>query len=431
MQINLHKGQMKVFESPARFKVVTPGRRWGKTTFAKLWLEIQAARETCPFGTSLLDSPVAYVAPSNKLAMQLMWRPLKNELKDLQMLANDYKKDQIFELVNGRQIILSGADNVDSLRGYSLGALCVDECKDVKREMFEDVLTPAMADKIAPGLFIGTPPEGKSGIFYEMQQMGFSDDPKFSDWESFEGSSWDNPYLNRAELQRMKDTMHPHVYRKEILGEFCSMSGDYFSAENFEIVEKSTVPDMCNIYITVDIAGFGTGKDARRRDDTAIAVVAIAPDGVWYVLAIHSGQWDPRETAVRIMQAYKSFEPIKLGIEKGTTKNAVGPYLSDVMHRYRRYFEVTPLSTGNKNKQDRIVWALQGRTHAKRIKLVRGDWNQKLISQACDFPDPNSHDDLLDALAYVDQMSGGANYFDMESLGYHDTWQPLDAYAGY
>ena len=427
MEINFHAGQRKVWDSQARFKVVTPGRRWGKTTFARSWVGLKGLDERCPNGTSLIDSPVAYVSPSNKSAMQHMYRPLKTFLKELGVFKAEYKKDQVFELINGRLIMLAGADSVDSLRGYSFGALCVDETKDIKREMLEDVLMPACMDKQAPCLYIGTPPEGKSGPFYEMYMRG--KDPAFPDWATFEGSSWDNPYNPPEELQRLKEIMHPFVYRKEVLGEFCSESGDFFKAEDFEIVQVKDVPKYCSTYIACDIAGMGDVK-GRQRDETAIAIVCIDGKGVWYVLNITHGQWDPKETAQRIMGAYNEFEPLRLGIEKGTTKNAVGPYLNDEMYRCGRHFEVFPLSTGNKAKSDRIVWSLQGRVRSKRLKLVEGAWNGALISQACDFPDTKSRDDLLDALAYIDQLSGG-NHINLQSDGYFDSFKPLDAIAGY
>jgi hypothetical protein len=40
-----------------------------------------------------------------------------------------------------------------------------------------------------------------------------------------------------------------------------------------------------------------------------------------------------------------------------------------------------------------------------KIKLRKADWNHEFISQMLDFPSPLSHDDLLDSLAYIDQVS--------------------------
>ena len=50
------------------------------------------------------------------------------------------------------------------------------------------------------------------------------------------------------------------------------------------------------------------------------------------------------------------------------------------------------------------------------------------MSQMLDFPNHLSHDDLLDSLAYIDQVSIAdfAYSIDME-----DDWEPYDEIAGY
>jgi phage terminase large subunit-like protein len=54
-------------------------------------------------------------------------------------------------------------------------------------------------------------------------------------------------------------------------------------------------------------------------------------------------------------------------------------------------------------------------------------WNNWFLDQIADFPDPLAHDDGLDAVAYVDQMST-ASYVDVEDIS---EWQALDPVSGY
>jgi hypothetical protein len=56
------------------------------------------------------------------------------------------------------------------------------------------------------------------------------------------------------------------------------------------------------------------------------------------------------------------------------------------------FFNIEVLKHGNQRKQDRILWALQGRAEKGRISLLRGDWNKKFLQQASDFPSTLSHD---------------------------------------
>ena len=91
------------------------------------------------------------------------------------------------------------------------------------------------------------------------------------------------------------------------------------------------------------------------------------------------------------------------------------------------YPRIVDLTHGNKKKIDRVVWALQGRFEHGQIKLCEGDWNKEFIDELLNFPTPNVHDDLLDALSYIDQLA--VTPFDMDE--YDDEYEPLDLISGY
>jgi hypothetical protein len=163
-----------------------------------------------------------------------------------------------------------------------------------------------------------------------------------------------------------------------------------------------------------------------RLDDHAIAVVAVHAKG-WCIEDIIFGKWDTRETSLRIVKAYRDYKPRKLGIEKGITKDAVQPYMEDEMNRLNTYFNIEPLTHGNQRKTDRITWAIQGRAEKGRIQLLKGAWNKTFLQQAVDFPSTLSHDDLLDAVAYIDQLADP--WFEHEDIV--EDWEPLDDVSGY
>jgi phage terminase large subunit-like protein len=120
-------------------------------------------------------------------------------------------------------------------------------------------------------------------------------------------------------------------------------------------------------------------------------------------------------------------EAASVGIESGALKNAIMPYLEDEMRSKSRWVNITDVTHGGKRKIDRITWSLQGRLEHGKIKLRKADWNGPFISQLMDFPSPLSHDDLIDSLAYIDQVSV-ADYATSIEL---DEWEPMDAIAGY
>ncbi len=97
------------------------------------------------------------------------------------------------------------------------------------------------------------------------------------------------------------------------------------------------------------------------------------------------------------------------------------------MKAHQRYFRIEELTHGNQKKIDRIVWALQGRFENDQIVLAEGDWNTEFCDQLFQFPNPLVHDDLIDSLAYIDQLAKISYYVDYEE----DEIEILDPITGY
>jgi phage terminase large subunit-like protein len=121
------------------------------------------------------------------------------------------------------------------------------------------------------------------------------------------------------------------------------------------------------------------------------------------------------------------YEPISVGIEKGSLKNAVLPYMMDLMRKHNFYFRIDDCTHGNQKKTDRIVWALQGRFEHGKVKLNIGEWNNEFIDQLVNFPNSQLHDDLVDALAYIDQIQVVDYFQDYEE----EEFEVIDMVAGY
>jgi len=134
-----------------------------------------------------------------------------------------------------------------------------------------------------------------------------------------------------------------------------------------------------------------------------------------------------KKTAQKIFDVVKKYEPISVGIEKGIAKQAVMPYISDIMRRNQTFFRVEELSHGNKKKTDRIVWALQGRFENGYVVLNKGEWNHEFLDQLFQFPNHLVHDDLVDSLSYIEQLAKVSYVTDFEE----DDYEMLDAVAGY
>ena len=418
IKVALHDAQMQIFKSKARFKVVSAGRRFGKSRLAAWVLLINALQSK--------SKDVFYVGPTFQQSKDIMWGMLKELGQDVIKAAHE--NTAVLTLINDRKIYLKGSDRPDTLRGVGLSYVVLDEYASMKPEVWEMILRPTLADVKGGALFIGTP-AGKNH-FYKL----FQDAHEENDWEAFQYSSTDNPLLDPEEIAAAKSTMSTQAFRQEFEATFESFSGGIFKEEWITYVEddKDFKENTIGHYVVaVDPAGFEAaskdrGLKSSRLDETAISVVKIVGDE-WLVKDIYHGRWGIKETATKILQAAIDNQATTVGIEAGALKNAIMPYLEDEMRTKGRWVNITDVTHGGKRKTDRITWSLQGRLEHGKIKFRKADWNDHFISQMMDFPSPQSHDDLLDSLAYIDQVSV-ADFAGSIEL---DEWEPMDAIAGY
>jgi len=413
LNIELLPWQQEVWNDNRRFKIVAAGRRTGKSRLAAWMLIVNALQAE--------RGHVFYVAPTQGQARDIMWQTLL-ELGH-PVVASSHINNLQIKLINGSTISLKGSDRPETMRGVSLKFLVMDEYADMKPETFEQILRPALADQKGSALFIGTP-MGRNH-FYELYKYAeLEDDETYRAWHF---TSYNNPLLDKSEIDTAKKSMSSYAFRQEFMASFEARGSEMFKEE---WVKYGTEPEDGDYYISIDLAGFEEVNKKRtkntRLDDTAIAVVKVNTDG-WFVHDIIYGRWELNETATKIFQAINKYRPVSVGIERGIARQAVMSPLHDLMKRNQRFFRVEELTHGNKKKTDRIMWALQGRFENGYITINKGDWNSRFLDQLFQFPDPLTHDDLVDALAYTDQLAKVAYSYDFEI----DDLEIIDRVAGY
>lgn len=412
LDIKLLPWQQKVWNDEARFKVVAAGRRTGKSRLAAYLLIINALQAN--------KGHVFYVAPTQGQARDIMWQTLLEVGHPV--ISGSHINNLQVKLVNGATISLKGADRPETMRGVSLKYLVMDEYADMKPAVWEQILRPALADQKGGALFIGTP-MGRNH-FYDLYQYGASEqDDTYKSWHF---TSYDNPLIDPNEIETAKRSMSSFAFRQEFMASFEAQGGELFKEEWIVFDEDEPEGDY---FIAIDLAGFADESKAsksKKLDESAIAIVKTNSEG-WWVKEIIHGRWTVEDTAKKIFNAVKKYEPLAVGIERGIAKQAVMLPLGDMMRRTGTFFRIEELTHGNKKKTDRIVWSLQGRFEHGQVKLNKGEWNTQFLDQLFQFPNHLVHDDLIDALSYIDQLSKQSYVAEYEE----DDWEPVDALVGY
>ena len=207
----LNAGQKAVSENESRFKVVIAGRRWGKTWLATRSLA-RAVREP--------NRRAWYIAPSYRMARQIVWDALKWRLQDLKWVQKINESELTITLRNNSTISLRGADNPDSLRGVGLDFVVMDEFAMIDEKAWTEVLRPTLSDRNGSAMFISTP-MGTSNWAYDLYNRAQSDPA----WSSWTFRTIDGGNVSAEEIEQARRDLSDRQFRQEYEATFETYSG--------------------------------------------------------------------------------------------------------------------------------------------------------------------------------------------------------------
>lgn len=249
--------QLEVLKCKKRHRAVVFHRRAGKTVMAILAaLECQL---TCP-----LPSPrIFYVAPFLRQAKKLAW----DYLASITTSGGDHFAINRSELTttfkhNDGRIILSGSDNIESLRGIYADLVVVDEMADIDPGLWGSVLRPALADRKGRAIIMGTP-RGRMNLLYDLSLKG-NDDP---DWAYFQKDYTQTGMLDLDEVAAMRREMSEAMFEQELMVSFnAALIGAVYGKEMNALQAEGR---FCSIKYDPQYPVFTTW-DLGWRDATAI-----------------------------------------------------------------------------------------------------------------------------------------------------------------
>lgn len=255
LSYNPREWQKECHSNLRRFSVLALHRRAGKTELAIMELLDKAMKFNLEMGQFF------YVAPYLKQAKAIAWARLKQKVSPLvQFGAVEINESELsVKLANGSLIRIFGGDNPDAMRGVRLDGVVIDEVAQIKPEVWQDIIQPALSDRKGWALFIGTP----SGInlFSEL----FFRSNQYEDWHSAKYTVYDTNAIDDDEVERLRRDMSETSFAREYLCDF-SASGDdqLISLSDVEMASKRVIPNADYQFapkiIGVDPARFGDDR---------------------------------------------------------------------------------------------------------------------------------------------------------------------------
>jgi len=227
----LTEPQKEILNYPARFKVVVSGRRFGKTYASIASLAKHASKP---------NSKVMYVAPSYRMAKQIVWEDLKEMLRSKNWIKKINESELTITLVNASIIMLRSVDNPDSIRGLGLDHVVIDEAADVSSldEAWNAVLRPCLSDREGSALIISSP-KGR-GYLYDLYQ----NEQRLEDWKSWQYTTIQGGNVTAEEIATAKAQLDERTFKQEYLAQWVDYSGlIYYSFGNHNVLERNDLLD--------------------------------------------------------------------------------------------------------------------------------------------------------------------------------------------
>lgn len=298
------KEQRDFVRCTAKRQMIKAGRRFGKTVGAAIkgleaFLGECAACEgegciECDMTGKVPPKRVLYTAPT-AAQTDRFWFEVTTALAEA-VESGKLKKDETEQFIEqpGTEIRIKAktAWNASGLRGDYADLLIMDEFQMTNEDLWDEVGEPMLLDNDGTAVFIYTPPSLKT------EGVSKARDPRHASklykeagqdttqvlvngrscdlWKTFHFTSYDNPTLSQAALQRISESMSLDAYRREILAEDDEIELSWLVYHKFnEIckVKRFTIPKTWPIV---------SGHDFGSANPAALFIAKVKlplPDG--------------------------------------------------------------------------------------------------------------------------------------------------------
>lgn len=256
----LHSAQLAIKRGAARFNVLRAGRRFGKDI-----LLVDMAADAALHG-----KPVAWFAPTYAMLVH-DWEMIDNLLSTV--IQRRSQQEKSMRLITGGVLDFWSLDSENTARGRKYGLAIINEAAFAPRLLntWNMVIRPTLAD-LKGGAWLSGTPKGLND-YYTLHQQALTD----SEWATFHYSTYDNPHIDRAEIEAMKRSMPERVFQQEIMAQFLEDGAGVFrGVRAAAIALQQDEPIAGHEYVI--------GVDWARTDDaTVFAVVDVTGKALVYL----------------------------------------------------------------------------------------------------------------------------------------------------
>lgn len=209
-----HAAQQAVLNSTARFRVMMCGRRFGKSLIS----------QNISIEHGIQKKKVAYVTPTYQLG-KIFFQEIVKILPAAIFTKNE--TDLVINFITGGSIRFFTGERLDAMRGLKFHLVIIDEASYIPnlQDGWQNSIRPTLTDFKGKCIFLSTP-KGKN-FFYSLFIK--HDEPE---WESFKFTTYDNPFIDPAEIDAAKLQLPHTVFEQEYMANPMENAANPFGSEH-------------------------------------------------------------------------------------------------------------------------------------------------------------------------------------------------------
>ncbi|MDA3815374.1 MAG: phage terminase large subunit [Patescibacteria group bacterium] len=359
IEIEYHDRQDEIFfGSDVRFKVIAKGRRFGLT---KGMMNYAIERALNGKGETILWVDTTYSNIQRYIDRYAM--PM---LKTIQRKVYDWNKtNSVIKIRTEKEAIIDfrSADRPENIEGFGYDLVIINEAGIVLKNenLWLETIRPMMLDYKADAIIGGTPKgkkyRGKEHLFYKLYQKGkptsvplkpplnlplekretfgnmnalwkaeqcdlFPEEvDKVSNWKSYNYSSYDNPLLDKADIDELASEISPSLRDQEIYGLFVDANTDrIIKREWFDVTSHRIMNDPNGIEkqghsMGQVIQSWDTAFKKNEENDFSVCTTWEVTKSSFVLIDIFRERLEFPELKRKVVELNNEFHPNEIIIE--------------------------------------------------------------------------------------------------------------------
>lgn len=330
---------------------------------------------------------ISYITPTLKLG-KLFFSEICEAIQPYIKSVN--KSDLIIQFHTDSTVQFFSAESEDTIRGFQFEYQIIDEAAYMKPDFFDRVLRATTLIKGRKVILCSTPNLAE-GFFHQHVEFGY--DTNMKKYRTKKITIYDNPFVDKEEIETIKRTVPAKVFRQEYLAEFLDGEGTVFS--NYKQCINDNPSKTGNYYAAIDWA--------KQNDYTVVTII----NDLNEVVAIE--RWTDLDYTVQVEKVAQILNYWKPEVTI-SEENNIGAVVNELLTKqYKGYVEQVTLNNSLKRE---IIENLVVAFETKQISIPNND---KLLSELSYFSciyNPQTqtvkyaaksglHDDMVISLAYA------------------------------